>query len=483
MESRRTFLTGLTGVGLGAATTRSCFAQDAPGYPAESTPARTIAGVTGDGVTDDLPGLARAMEAAVAAGGATLQLAPGAYRLGGDLRVPAGVTLAFANGAILRGGGRVTVEGGIAAGLHQLFDDVQVRFAPGGAQWVYPHWWGARGDGENDDTEALQAAIRAHNVALPAGQYRTTRELQVGQRTTLVGVGNSWSPTPTTDSWIQYDGPENPRAAVLRVAASPVGSDPSDAISSVHIERVVLNGGRKAGFGLYSVYCTNDSTFSDITVRQCTQHGFFISQQWYASYRNLVARNNSGCGITIGAVFDGWQDRGVNGVLFDNLRAAENGGDERFHERRRLRWGYGVLFRPGAGSRLRHVVSEQNFGPGLIYDLGPRPATRVEGGYLEGNGVQAQRAGASRPWGLVVIGHANARANRISSVYLRGEAGVAGAQAVWLTGAAPAGELVLEDLSYGHHLRAEWSAYRFAGYVYPGLSDYIEGQRPANPSA
>lgn len=482
MESRRHFLTGLTGAGLGAVAgvgiARTCAVGQEPRTDARPVPLAE-SDLAGDGSTDDFEALDRLLRVKADQAGGTVVLPPGEYRLGDALRIPSGVTLSFTPGARLSGEQQVTVEGGIEAGLHQVFDGVRVRFAPGRVQWVLPQWWGARGDGSHDDTAALQAAIQAHNVFLPAGKYRTTRELVVTNRTTLVGVGNSWSSTDTTDSWIQYDGPENPDAAVLRVAASPVGTEPRDAISSVHLERLVLDGGRKAGYGLYSVYCTNDSTFTDVTARFCTQHGFFIAQQWYSSYRNLVARNNSGCGITIGLVPRGWQDRGVNGVLFDNLRAAENGSDGRFSEADRVRWGYGVLFRPGAGATLRQLVSERNFGPGLIYDLGPRCSNRVESVYLEANGIAARRAGAStRAWGLVVIGHRNARANRVSSVYLGGEIDRPSAQSVWLTGEAPAGTVVLEDLSYGHHLHADWPRYRLDGYVYDGLRRFVVGQQP-----
>lgn len=482
MESRRTFLTGLTGAGVGAVAgvgvARTCAAGQNP--PAGASPlATTEIGLVGDGSVDEVPVLQRLLVDAAEGGGGMVLLPPGQYRIARTLQVPQQVTLAFAPGARLVGDQAITIDGGIDAGLHQIFDGVRARFAPGTVQWVYPQWWGARGDGSHDDTEALQTAIRAHNVFLPAGQYRTTRELIVGNRTTIVGVGNSWSSTPTTDSWIQYDGPADPRTAVLRVSAYPVGSEPADAISSVHVEKVVLSGGGRAGFGLYSVYCTNDSSFSDITARHCTQHGFFISHQWYSSYRNLVARNNAGCGITIGGVFEGWQDSGVNGVLFDNLRAAENGTDRRFRESERRRWGYGILFRPGAGATLRQIVSESNYGPGLIYDLGPRCSNRIEGVYLEGNGVGAHKDGAaSRPWGLVVLGHRNARANRVSSVYLRGEIGLKDAQAVWLAEEAPAGPLVLEDLSFGHYLHAEWDRYRLQGYIYPGLRNHVVGHRP-----
>jgi hypothetical protein len=169
--------------------------------------------------------------------------------------------------------------------------------------------------------------------------------------------------------------------------------------------------------------------------------------------------------------------------MFSNIRAANNGRDGRFEETSNLRWGYGVLFRPNAGTDIHQVVSENNYGPGLIFDLGSSCANRISGGYLEGNGHQAQTAGvARRSWGMVVIGHSNARANTIESVYLNGAVGSSGAQSIWLTGREPAGELTLRDLSFGHHLQADWSKYRFEGHVYAGLTNHIGGHIPSSPA-
>lgn len=440
-------------------------------------------GIMGDGLTDQTSVLQRLLEQVALGAGGSILFPPGRYRLGESVTFPANVTLLLPRGALLDNEDDVVIEGTLCAGLYRIFLGSRVRFGPGSVDWSFPQWWGARGDGENDDTAALQAALATRRVFLPAGKYRTTRELMLRNRTTLVGVGNSWNPTATTDSWIQYDGPVGEHVSVLRASTAPVGTEPTSALSNIHIENVVLNGGNAAGYGLYSVYCTNDSSFSDITVRHCLQHGMFIANQWYSSYRNIVARNNRGCGITIGAIFDGWRDTGVNGVLFSNIRASSNGSDARFDEASNLRWGYGVLFRPNAGTDIHQVVSENNFGPGLIFDLGSGCANRVSGGYLEGNGRRARAAGAAtRAWGMVVIGHSNARANTVESVYLNGAVGSSDAQSIWLTGRQPTGELTLRDLSFGHHLQADWSSYRFEGHIYWGLSNHIGGHIPSSPA-
>lgn len=484
MTSRRTFLAGAVGSALlGAGAARSLPSAQQPDGPPPSAGDRAALGLAGDGRADDGVALQRLLDRHAAAGGGEVALPPGVYRLTESLTVPPEVTLAFAQGARLTGDAQVQVDGAIAAGLQHVFDGVRVRFAPGRMQWALPQWWGARGDGEHDDSDALQQALNARIVMLFAGQYRTTRELVVRNRSTIMGVGNSWSPTPTTDSWIQYDGPADPEIAVLRVATAPVGQEPEHAVTNVHLEKVVLNGGNRAGYGLYSVFCTNDSSFVDVTARHCTQHGIFIARQWYASYRGLVARDNAGCGITIGYRFDGWSDRGVNGIELQNLRASGNGGDGRFHERTNRAWGYGVYFRPGAGTTLRHVVAEKNHGAGLVYDLGPRSSTAVENVYLEGNGVDGRGGGATRAWGLIVIGHRNARANSINRVYLHGVVGDDDAQSVWLTGEPPASNLVIRDISLGHYLHADWGRYVLSGYAFTGLTGHIVGEQPASREA
>ena len=128
-------------------------------------------------------------------------------------------------------------------------------------------------------------------------------------------------------------------------------------------------------------------------------------------------------------------------------------------------------------------MSESNYGPGLIFSLGGGVANGVDGGYLEGNSVDAlANADATRRWGCVVIGNSNARANWIRGVYFNGAVGAGSSQALWLTGTEPAGTLVLEDLSYGEWLKADWGNYTLRGYIYDGFtssgSDRLDGEEP-----
>lgn len=61
----------------------------------------------------------------------------------------------------------VTIEGSLDAPLSQIFD-ILPGATPGiveqgtssNIQFVYPQWWGAKGDDSQDDTDALKRAIR-----------------------------------------------------------------------------------------------------------------------------------------------------------------------------------------------------------------------------------------------------------------------------------------------------------------------------------
>ena len=80
--------------------------------------------------------------------------------IGRDLVIPADVVLKVAAGGFFSGAGKLRIEGKLEAGRSHIFRGTgQVTLAPGSAPAVYPQWWGARGNGKNDDSAALQAAV------------------------------------------------------------------------------------------------------------------------------------------------------------------------------------------------------------------------------------------------------------------------------------------------------------------------------------
>lgn len=134
-------------------------------------------GARGDGESDDAPvfvGLAPGHYVVPA----------GRYRLGSAVELPPEVSLIVLRDAVfvLDAGASIRVRGHFEAGPYRVFaDGARVRFDPGSADRVVPHWWGAVGDGRADDTAAIRAALDASPVVyLPAGTYRVTSTIDIG---------------------------------------------------------------------------------------------------------------------------------------------------------------------------------------------------------------------------------------------------------------------------------------------------------------
>jgi len=93
------------------------------------------------------------------------------------------------------GSGSIVFNGPLDAPLREVFTSFEtggVEFGLGAVKEVYPQWWGAMGDGDSDDTSAIQAAIDSCNrVVLPPGQYKATSTLLVNDRMgfQLIGAG------------------------------------------------------------------------------------------------------------------------------------------------------------------------------------------------------------------------------------------------------------------------------------------------------
>ena len=119
-----------------------------------------------------------------------LYLAPGEWPVSGSLTIPSNVSLKFERGARLNisSGVTVTFEGGLEAGIYQIFDgdgDVLFTFGdkPDQVKEVYPQWWGAvTGDTTDEavmtqNTKALSAAIYTQKMFLPEGIYKINGSL------------------------------------------------------------------------------------------------------------------------------------------------------------------------------------------------------------------------------------------------------------------------------------------------------------------
>lgn len=76
----------------------------------------------------------------------------------------------------------------------------------------------AKGDGQSDDTQALQAAIDQHDtVLLPKGKYLLSRPLRLRAKTTLLGVSNLLSVLAPLPGAQMFNNPDAPQPLVETV--------------------------------------------------------------------------------------------------------------------------------------------------------------------------------------------------------------------------------------------------------------------------
>lgn len=101
--------------------------------------------------------------------------------------VPANIKLSFENGAILDGAGTLTLNSLsqiIASPDQQIFGS-SITISPTYCGTAHPEWWGAKGDGSTDNSDAIQTALDlaiASSGKLefsPGGVYKITGQLNI----------------------------------------------------------------------------------------------------------------------------------------------------------------------------------------------------------------------------------------------------------------------------------------------------------------
>lgn len=145
---------------------------DAPVGYIEGFTKVTDHGAKGDGKADDTEAIKAALNAAQQEGaGFTLFFAKGTYRVTSAFTVPLSVTCVFEEGAMLylEEGASPIFNGSIRANLWQVVSGKGSIRGTLSNKYVFPQWFGAKGDGKTDDSASFQQAINvASEVAIPA---------------------------------------------------------------------------------------------------------------------------------------------------------------------------------------------------------------------------------------------------------------------------------------------------------------------------
>ena len=106
-----------------------------------------------------------------------------------DLTVPEDVTLKFTYPAkiTIPNGVTLTINGRIDAGLWQIFDGDGTITGSLKTEAVCPEWFGAKGDGVTDDSEAVNMSLELGNVVLSEKTYLINDDLIIPKDARLAG--------------------------------------------------------------------------------------------------------------------------------------------------------------------------------------------------------------------------------------------------------------------------------------------------------
>lgn len=162
-------------------------------------------GAVGDGKADDTEAVQTALSEAKKNNG-TIYFPKGIYRLTKQISFTSNCLLAFAEGAMLEATASVRISTMIYAGNHQIFGGSGKYRLTAKNACCNPVWFGAKGDGRTDDTEAFEAALEsASAICIPyseqgyvLGDLRLDRSVKIsglpsadGKRPLLIGKPDS----------------------------------------------------------------------------------------------------------------------------------------------------------------------------------------------------------------------------------------------------------------------------------------------------
>jgi hypothetical protein len=246
-----------------------------------------------------------------------LRVPPGTHNISSDLTVPANVNLRVERGATLAIATTktLTINGPLEAGPYQIFscpDWGQVAFGTASVPHVLPQWWGARGNGVNDDATAINAALAAYtNVFLSPGTYKIGSTLEIGKvGQTLQGAGWGSVIDTSTCNGIAIDisaGAHQTRIANLAISGSVTGGNdqwaaihstgaPEDGIYDVTLENLYIVNSRGCGIVPQGMTGVN---ISNVVIEASYSHNLYLSLTKQARLSNLrlingAARDPSG---------------------------------------------------------------------------------------------------------------------------------------------------------------------------------------------
>jgi len=226
--------------------------------------------------------------------------------------------------------------------------------------------FGAKGDGRNPDSEAIQKALDAAGavggtVYLPAGRY-PCHDLKVHPHTTVLAEPQ-WGYRGDAGAMLLLD--SNEADCLLNITGA----------FGVHLHGLFLQGRREAKKAIHGVFLNNAQNYSpqedaividDCKIERFSGHGVHLLRIWLFIVRHSIMQGNKGCGVQItgwdGFVTDNqFSGNGSHGFACDSVGATV------MFTANRVEWnkGYGLYLFAGDAWNVTGNCFDRNWGAGL----------------------------------------------------------------------------------------------------------------------
>ncbi len=270
--------------------------------------------------------------------------------------------------------------------------------------------FGARGDGQSDDTPALQAAIREAETSegtiyFPTGEYRI-HPVKLPSHITLMG-NSAWAYGNKDRKDDDYEG----RTIISALSGDARALFDLGGERGTRILGLTLDG-NNLGQSMHGIYARNEGCDQYICIEDCRINNFSgsgirLEKTWVFSVRRCIIMSNGEHGIDCTSGYDGWiidcqltANRGAG--LFASGHAPEGMDEEEKNAIKffgaasvmvtanRVEWNRagGILLSGSNSMQITGCSIDHNFGPGIM--ITNSVANTVTGCMVRSNGAERQ---------------------------------------------------------------------------------------------
>jgi hypothetical protein len=307
---------------------------------------------------------------AIGSKSATLFIAAGVWKIDNDIIFPANLTLKFERGAIfvISHNVKVVINCEIDAGPYQIFGGNGMVTGNIIAPYIYPQWWGAKGDGVADDYQAISKAVTAATggrLFFQRGTYLTSQAIVLPDH-----IFVDAEPGTTIKA-------STPMTYLLKVDVPTPPQFPRYDTQQLSIKNLILNGNRLAQncIYLYKISMNNFPAIEGLRITKSLSDGAVFAACQGGAFREIKSYENGRHGIAI---------LGCDAATFHSINSNNNKGSGIFISRF-TDINNGVY---GGGCKITGVDSESNGAHGIEIDqVINNTRVSIIGGHLESNAI------------------------------------------------------------------------------------------------